>query len=62
MHACNGYRLIQLCNIYIYMHVISVKEGYGMVEDSVGSLGGNCMYRDWPSERKDHVLEEMMHE
>ena len=38
------------------------REGYGMVEDLVGSLGGNCMYRDWPSERKDHVLEEMVHE
>ena len=24
-----------------------------LVEDLVGSLGGNCMYRDWPSERKN---------
>ena len=43
--------------------VISVKGRYmALVEDLVGSLGGNCMYRDWPSERKDHVLEEMVHE
>ena len=30
MHACNGYRLIQLCNIYIYIYACIFGQGKGM--------------------------------